>query len=695
MKKFLLRSFALLMLIGVTLTTFAATTPTANDGKWYFVKSQRFGAGGPWWTFDATGKYVVPGALTKADNQKFTVVEIGTTGKVTLKDFSGLLITATTGTGVFDATGAATGWTITPNVVNGVNGTAFPGENSGLHQGSGGWSWKVAAGWYDLSDNCTFFFYEAREDLDLSIAIDDATAKLTSTTAGTGKGQTPQSAVDAYQTAINTAKTTLGSTNTTDLQNAITALATATTTFVNAKIPVVTGSTSENPVWFLIKNTARGGKGSTLYTNGFNAQLKITTAANTVLADGSSTGAAAPSLNHLFRFEKQADASYKIINAAMPAGEVNEAAAGGYSSNPVRYGATSAANWNINYLGYNEPLGVDEIKFVSTINGTVWHGDGSLNVVSYDGGTGGASAWYVETYTGDLNPLYKVGLTKKIAEAESLAPNVVSGIHFGQTPAANKTTLENAITTAKNIHDNVSTTPQQFVDATNTLDAAIVSFKQSIIKTYSSLLADNNADYSWYWIKNTATATYAKDKVLSAGTRVIGEKFTYELKAEDPSDAQLFRFELNEEKTAIVSIINKGGAYVASDGAMRSESTAGKTFTMTQLSDGYSFNIKPTGVAALHAASSGTNIVNYAGDAGSASAWKLEFAMNAPKVFTSTTSLDNNVVIRIENKQIKVDGVEKFEVYSVNGQRVNAQTSLENGVYLIKANNEITKVVVR
>ena len=695
MKKFLLRSFALLMLIGVTLTTFAATTPTANDGKWYFVKSQRFSAGGPWWTFDATGKYVVPGALTKADNQKFTVVEIGTTGKVTIKDFSGLLLTATASSGVFDATGAATGWTITPNVVNGVNGTAFPGENSGLHQGSNSWSWKVAPGWYSLADNCTFFFYEAREDFDLNLAIDDASTRLSITTVGTSKGQTPQSAVDAYQTAINTAKTTLGSTNATDLQNAIAALASATSTFINAKIPMVTSSTAENPVWYLIKNTSRGGKGATVYTNGFNVQMKTTTAANTVLADGSSTGAAAPTLNHLFRFEKQADATYKIINAAMPAGEIIQAATGGSSSSPVRYGTPDVPKWNLNLIGYNATLSVDEIKFVSTGNGTVWHADGSNNVVSWDGGSATASAWYVETYTGELSPLYKVGLTKKIAEAENIAANVSTGTNFGQTSASSKTSINDAIITAKNIHDNVSTTPQQFIDATNALETALTSLKQSIIKSHGSLLSDNSANYSWYWIKSTSTNAYSRDYVISAGMRAIGEKFTYEVKAEEPADVQLFRFELNEEKTAITHIINKAGTYVGSDGSIRAASTAGNTFTAIQLTDGYSFNIKPSAAAALHAQNTGTHIVNYAGEAGSASAWKIEFAMATPKVVTGTSTPDSNVVIRLENKQIMVEGADKFEVYSVNGQKVNHQAQLESGVYLIKINNNITKVVVR
>ena len=86
------------------------------------------------------------------------------------------------------------------------------------------------------------------------------------------------------------------------------------------------------------------------------------------------------------------------MNAALPNEEVLQAGAGGYSSQPVTYGnpAVPATKWNIDFIGANATLGVNEVKFVSAGDGTVWHLDGSYNVVSYDGGTGGASAWYVE-----------------------------------------------------------------------------------------------------------------------------------------------------------------------------------------------------------------------------------------------------------------------------------------------------------
>ena len=508
------------------LPLFAASTPAANDGKWYFVKSQRFGSGGPWWTFDAINKVVIPGALTKADKQKFTLTEIGTSGKVNVKDFSGLFITATTGTGTFTETGAAEGWTITPNTVAGVSGYAFPGENYGLHQGSGGWNWHVAAGWYNLTDNCTFFFYEATADVDLNIAIDDATVRLNTAIVGTGIGQTPQADINTYQNAINTAKTTLGSTNATAIQNAINALATATTTFIYAKIPVVQSSTSTSPVWYLIKNTVRSGKGATLYTNGLNAQMLCTTAANTIAADGTGTGTVAPALKYLFRFEIQTNGSYRIVNAALPAGEALQGASGGSSSSPINYGTatTPPTTWNLNFLGYNTTLAVNEIKFVSTGNGTIFHDAGQNALVSWDAATGSASAWYIEQYTGNVSSLYQTQYDALTTQYNAIADgsgNPVAPYTFGTQPGqydANKfQTVKTAYAAMVTEAGTNGVTSQNMIQKFTDLSVAIAAFNASKVapvayggtidlnKTYVLKLVQPGSANDGYFLSNPLT----------------------------------------------------------------------------------------------------------------------------------------------------------------------------------------------
>ncbi len=154
MKK-ITRFFTLMVALVATLSfsaRAASVLPAADDGKWYNVKSQRGGAG-VWWT--KTGTKIIPNQLTNSSEQKFTLVT-SSAGKVTIKSSDGQLFNGTD----FDGSGTTDGWTITEQNVQGVVGVSFPGQNNGLHQGGSGWSWQMQQGYYDLSDNCTFFFYE-------------------------------------------------------------------------------------------------------------------------------------------------------------------------------------------------------------------------------------------------------------------------------------------------------------------------------------------------------------------------------------------------------------------------------------------------------------------------------------------------------------------------------------------------------
>jgi hypothetical protein len=686
MRKNFYKLSAVLLLLSVTLSIFAASTPAANDGKWYYVKSQRFNTGGPWWTFDTK---VIPGAFTKADNQKFTLVSVGETDKVTIKEFGGTLMAIK---GAFNATGPATGWTITSNIVNGIQGYAFPGEEQGLHQGAGSWDWEVrAGGWYDLTDFCTFFFYEVSADAELNIAIDEATERLNTATIGSRGGQTPQTAYDNYLAAINTAKTTLGSTDAGAIATAIENLNTATATFISAKVTFVQSSTSATPIWYLIKTAGRGGLGATLYTNGSNAQMRWNSTDKNVAADGTSTGDAAPALKYLFRFELQSDKSYRIVNASLPNGEVLQAAAGGYSSNEIKYGTPSnpTSTWNLIALGYNTTLNIDEIKFKSTGNGTVFHAADGNTMVSYDGGAGSASAWYVEQYTGNVSSLYKPELEAKIAAAQTLLTNTTEGTTFGQYSATERTALTQAIATAQAIYDEAASTETEtaIIDLNNAID----SYKATINTNKTSLLSANANNYKWYSIRSTSTATYAMGKVISSTGRLENEKFTFENVSDPVADTQLFRFELSGENVAIINKAN--GFYIAANGAISATSTA---FPLILLSDGYSFNIG-SGGNALHAQATGSHMVTYQGSAGSASAWAFDFVKEETKISTGTNHnlMQQTYIIRTTNKVITVDGVENFDIFSISGQKQNKTQALESGIYIVRIQNQAFKVNVK
>lgn len=713
MKTKLLLVSVWLLLSGFLMPAFAASTPAANDGKWYYVKSQRFNTGGPWWTFDVANKVVIPGALTKSDNQKFTLAEIGASGKVTVKEFSGLLITSTTEAGTFNETGATEGWTITPNTVAGVNGYAFPGENSGLHQGSGGWGWRVAAGWYSLADNCTFFFYEVLPDVDLNIAIDEATTRLNTAVAGTNIGQTPQADIDTYQVAINAAKTTLGSTDATAIQNAINALATATTAFINAKVEIVQSSTAESPVWYLIKNTNRGGKGSTVYTNGFAATLKGGSVANTVSADGTSTGAAAAMLNHLFRFEKQADATYVIKNAALPNGEVLQGATGGYSSQPVKYGtpAVPPTKWNINLIGYNATLSVNEIKFVSAENGTVWHLDGGYNVVSWDGGTGSASAWYVEEFTGDVPALFQTQYDALHAqyiliadtEGNAVAPYVI-GTDPGQYDAVKFQAVKDAYAAMVAEKDANGITSPDMIEKFADLTTAIDTFKASKVSpvpfagtinpaaNYTLRLVQPGSANDGFYLSNPRTdASNGAD-----GTRPYAT-FSETI---DPATS-VWRFVPSTTTGKyIITSKRKADEYIDEEGRVRDASSYGDSnWTTKTLMQNTSVFVDGTTLLIVKIDNNSNYFITGA-TAGStlgrnASSWST-FKLES-YVYTSVDNQQNSeIFVKVVNRLLVVENtLEKAEAYTVTGARVDATKQLQPGIYIVKVVNNTFKVNVQ
>ena len=55
----------------------------------------------------------------------------------------------------------------------------------------------------------------------------------------------------------------------------------------------------------------------------------------------------------------------------------------------------------------------------------------------------------------------------------------------------------------------------------------------------------------------------------------------------------------------------------------------------------------------------------------------------------------SNLKVYVVNNRIHVSGVENFELYNINGQRLDSKKSVEAGVYLVKAANDVQKVIVK
>ena len=320
---------------------------------------------------------------------------------------------------------------------------------------------------------------------------------------------------------------------------------------------------------------------------------------------------------------------------------------------------------------------------------------GNSAVMNWYGNAYDNSSWLIIEYI----TLLKQTLQTTITNAQNMLANTVDGSDFGQYSGTGRGAFNAAIAAAQAVYADVSKTEQEVIDATTALNTAITNYKTTCNTNPVSLLSTNPENNRWYWIRSYATnanTAYVLGKVISVGTRTVGEKYTFLAKTDPASDSQLFRFELTTDQTKVLNIVDKLGNFMAADGAIATASTAANEFALTPLTDGVAFNIKPTSVNALHAQDAGSHIVNWAGVAGSASAWVFDFAMETPKSTTGNAAVSKSeYLIRLANGIVKVDGAENFEVYSVTGQKQNTTTSLKSGVYIVKINEYTQKVIVK
>lgn len=324
---------------------------------------------------------------------------------------------------------------------------------------------------------------------------------------------------------------------------------------------------------------------------------------------------------------------------------------------------------------------------------------GNASVMNWTGNAYDNSSWLILDYSVALRKF----ISETVASANAMLEKTKEGVEFGTYTAENRAALVTAIAAAQALAEGGEATDEELVTAKITLQEAMNAYSATIIKDPALLLATSPDNYRWYWIRSSSTQAYAAGKVVSAGTRLSGEKYTFEAKSEEVSDAQLFRFELTEDKQKVQNIVNKlYNQYVSVNGAVMDTAyyaitdTAQvvKEFELIPLTDGVSFNIKPAGVNALHAQQSGSHMVNWAGGAGSASAWLIEFAVETPKV-TSTSGIESNVRIRVVNRTVEVEGAASYEIYSVTGQCMQKNAALNAGIYIVRTPELTAKVLVR
>ena len=234
------------------------------------------------------------------------------------------------------------------------------------------------------------------------------------------------------------------------------------------------------------------------------------------------------------------------------------------------------------------------------------------------------SAWLLLSHNDMLRTTFLVALTK----ARDIYNPSLEGTIIGQYPKQLRDDLLAAIEAAESV-DLEDFEEQEILDAIAELELSIKNFVSNTDVSTLESPTPHQTD-RWFRIVNAATHQYARFKAMSSRGRVVDQKLTFE-NIDLNTDEQLFRFELNKEKTAVRAIVNKANSmYMAGNGSIVA-ALPNVLFTVTPL-DGFSFWIKPDGLSPIHAAEIGTHIVNWNSGAGSASAWRLDFVKDESNI---------------------------------------------------------------
>ena len=243
------------------------------------------------------------------------------------------------------------------------------------------------------------------------------------------------------------------------------------------------------------------------------------------------------------------------------------------------------------------------------------------------------AAWYfIVANPEQLQTILKSSLLGRLTKATKLLNDTKEGSDFGQYTTENRDELRAEFDNSQAVYDNETSSIDEIKVAIQYIDLAMEKFKTTINKDPQVLISTNPDNYRWYWIRSYGyDSEWCYNKVISAGSRAVGERYIYEAKTDPPAENQLFRFELTEDKTSVLSIIDRLGNHMSATGYISAASTEGSTFSLNPQDDGIAFWIKPTTVAPLRANESGV-IDNWLYLAGGASSWVFDFAMDVPKI---------------------------------------------------------------
>ncbi|MBN2766919.1 MAG: hypothetical protein JXR27_11150 [Paludibacteraceae bacterium] len=343
-------------------------------------------------------------------------------------------------------------------------------------------------------------------------------------------------------------------------------------------------------------------------------------------------------------------------------------------------------------------VAIDNISFEIIPNGnaSLHAAYSNSDILNWEAGAGSASSWRFEfVSTEEITEFTDAYLAKRVSarsRIEEAKPFV--GSEFGRYTTSSVAAIEGVVEVeeAKEI---ANMTQEEMKNGIFAINAALTS--GFIVNTDMNLLESASPDsFKWFRIICAQSGPgYAAGKAMSSNGRMVGEQFTYE-EVDPASDSQLFRFVLSENDSLVAHIINKAeGYYINVSGAVDIASTDSNMFDIVQLAGGRSFLIDPTMNESdpLHTQEAGANIVNWLSGVGSASAWFIEAIPTEPNEVKNL--LSDKYRVRTLNRRIFIEGFEVFEIYSYSGRKLSHDSALLPGIYIVKVNSDVLKVVMK
>ena len=449
-------------------------------------------------------------------------------------------------------------------------------------------------------------------------------------------------------------------------------------------LPEISTSTVTN--WYFIQGT----RPTNTYMTSLGAGGKVNDAA--VIPDDTQLWKLVSNTNGGFSLQNKATGEF--INTDVESG-VEFVTQPAMPQNGLRFiTSTVTTNNVIRFWIENEVGSTPALRFHAGGSGNSW------NAMNWTGNKDDNCTWLFMSYLDAL----RTNFVTIRDEARAFLNNSTVGTKIGQYSEQAYNEFKDVIEAAEAL-DIENMTEQEFVDAALMIKTATEGFTCNTDITTLQSPTPASTDY-WYRLVNAATVTYAKDKAMSSNGREVNQKFTYE-NIDEESDAQLFRFELNEYGASVKAIVNKvGEKYVGPDGMILDEPAPGIEFAVEAL-DGFSFKIVPTGYSPLHAQATGSHIVNWNSGAGSASAWRFVFVeelsnivlLAAPRTITVASSDPSkgtavitgtsDAIITTDIKKVSVTATANKGIFFTGWTNAAGDTLSKSSTYIYTGENDI------